>query len=173
MTIKDFLQKMKLLKKGGKLDLSSDEDLSLAVMNLIALEEHFFFTGAKTNKSKYYDCLNQVRTLRQELLKKLVGKGEGETWCISKHLLSASMRLIEVGTKYQAKGKKKEAEDFFKKAWSLYSLFWGIKLGLVKIREIGGVRGIGDKEKLQIDDKKVNLQGKLDEIIKELVDCCG
>lgn len=166
--INQLLEKINRLKKEGKLDLSSEEDLSLAVMNLISLEEHFYFTGAKTGKEKYYDLLNQVREIRQELLKKLVGQTEGELWCIEKHLLAASMRLIEVGTKYQGQGKKKEAEDFFKKAWSLYSLFWGIRLGLVEPGELKKK----DEEKMEIDGKKINLQDKLEDLIKKLVDCC-
>jgi hypothetical protein len=32
-------------------------------MNLISIEEHFFFTGAKTGKSKYFDLLNQAREM--------------------------------------------------------------------------------------------------------------
>lgn len=172
--INQLLEKINRLKKEGKLDLSSEEDLSLAVMNLISLEEHFYFTGAKTSKGKYYDLLNQVREVRQQLLKKLVGKTEGEVWCIEKHLLAASMRLIEVGTKSQSQGKKKEAEDFFSKAWSLYSLFWGIRLELVEIgptssRE-AGLRGV--KEEMRIGKEKVNLQAKLEDLIKKLVDCC-
>lgn len=61
--------------------------------------------------------------MRKELLKKIIKEYEGETWCISKHLLAASMRLIEVRTKYFSQGKKKEAEDLFSKAYDLYSLF--------------------------------------------------
>jgi len=167
--INNLLEKINRLKKEGKLDLSSDEDLSLAIMNLVSLEEHFFFTGAKTGKGKYYDCLNQIRMIRQELLKKLVRKTKGEVWCVSKHLLAASMRLIEVGTKYQGKGEKKEAEDFFKKAWSLYSLFWGIKLGLVKMGELKKI----DEREFIVGNKKINLQGKLEDLVKKLVDCCS
>lgn len=166
--INQLLEKINRLKREGKLDLSSEEDLSLAVMNLISLEEHFYFTGAKTNKKKYYDLLNQVRIVRQELLKRLVGKTEGELWCVSKHLLAASMRLIEVGTKYQGKGKKKEAEDFFNKAWSLFSLFWSIKLGLIGLKKVKKMSG----QELKLDNKKVNLQAKLEDLVKKLVDCC-
>jgi hypothetical protein len=52
--------------------------------------------------------LNQTRQIRKELLAKLVKDVEpgSELWCISKHLLAASMRLIEVGTKYYQEGKK-------------------------------------------------------------------
>lgn len=105
-----LLEKVAKLKKEHKLDLSSGEDLSIAIMNLISLEEHFFFTGAKTNKSKYYDMLQTVREMRKDLLKKIVKDAEGEEWCISKHLLATSMRLIEVGTKYYSQDKKRTSQ---------------------------------------------------------------
>lgn len=168
-SIKNLLEKIASLKKEGKLDLSSDEDLSLAVMNLISLEEHFYFTAAKTGKNKYYDLLEEVRKIRQVLLGKLVGQTEGEVWCISKHLLGTTMRLIEVGTKYHGDAKKKEAEDFFTKAWSLYSLFWGIKFGA---KEGKGREGFGGLEGTRGDREEKNLQGKLEDLVKKIVDCC-
>src|SRR4030042_2910230 len=130
--IRQLLEKVKQ-SKGGKLDLSSDEDLSIAIMNLISIEEHFFFTGAKTGKSEYYDLLSTAREMRKELLKKIVKDPEGEVWCISKHLLAATMRLMEVGTKYLSQGKNVEAQDLFYKAYDLYSLFWGINLKLIDV----------------------------------------
>ena len=38
--IQQFLEKVKKMEKGEKLDLSSDEDLSIGIMNLISMEEH-------------------------------------------------------------------------------------------------------------------------------------
>jgi len=166
--IQELLKKVAESKK-GKLDLSSDEDLSIAIMNLISIEEHFFFTGAKTGKSEYFDLLNKTREMRKELLKKLVKEYEGETWCIMKHLLAASMRLIEVGTKYLSEGKKSEAEDLFSKAYDLYSLFWGINLKLVDISQI---KKIDDAQLDVHDKKKTDFLGKLGELIKKIIDCC-
>lgn len=176
--IAKFLKKIESFKKEHQLDLSSGEDLSIAVMNLVSLEEHFFFTGAKTGKGKYYDLLSKVREIRKELLGKIVKDTEGEQWCISKHLLASSMRLIEVGTKYQAKGKKKEAQDLFGKAYDLYSLFWGINL---KVVDIGEVKKIGD-DQLNVHDKKDPssdkkkgksvLMKKLNDLVQKLIDCC-
>ena len=166
--IQELLQKVAESKK-GKLDLSADEDLSIAIMNLISIEEHFFFTGAKTGKSEYYDLLNQSREIRKELLKKLVKEYEGEVWCISKHLLAASMRLIEVGTKYLGKGEKKDAEDLFSKAYDLYSLFWGLNLKLLNVSDIKKI----DDNQLNVHDKeKKGFLGKLGDIVKKIVDCC-
>lgn len=166
--IEELLQKVAESKK-GKLDLSADEDLSVAIMNLISIEEHFFFTGAKTGKSEYYDLLNKAREMRKELLKKIIKEYEGELWCISKHLLAASMRLIEVGTKYLSQGKKGEAEDLFSKAYDLYSLFWGINLKLI---DIGDVKKIDNNQLNVHSNKKTSFLGKLGEIVKKIIDCC-
>lgn len=155
--------------KKGKLDLSSDEDLSIAIMNLISLEEHFFFTGAKTGKSDYYDLLNQVRQMRKELLGRMIKEYEGEVWCISKHLLAATMRLTEVGAKYLGQGKKKEAEDLFSKAYDLYSLFWGLNLKLLNVDDVKKI----DEDQLNVHDKKKGgFFGKLGELVKKVIDCC-
>jgi len=157
--VDDFIKKVQASKK-QELDLSSDEDLSIAIMNLISIEEHFFFTGAKLGKPEYFDLLSTAREMRKELLKKIIKEYEGEVWCISKHLLSASMRLEEVGTKALTKGDKKEAEEMFKKAYELYSLFWGINLKLVNI---------GDVKKAETPK---GLLGKLGDVVKYVIDCC-
>jgi len=49
-----IINKIQELKKGkNPLDLSSKEDLAIGVMNLISLEEHFFFTYNKTNDGRF------------------------------------------------------------------------------------------------------------------------
>jgi hypothetical protein len=169
MAHKDEIEK--LIKKASekKIDLSSDEDLSIAIMNLVSIEEHFYFTGAKTNKPEYFDLLQKARQIRGELMKKIVKEPEGEIWCLSKHLLATSMRLIEVGTKYDKQGKKKEAYDLYEKAYELYSLFWGLNL---KAIDIGGVKKISENQ-LDIEDKKKGgILGKLQDLVKKVVDCC-
>jgi len=175
----DLLNKVKEAEKGQKLDLSANEDLSIAIMNLISIEEHLFFSGAKTDNKTYYDLLNQVREMRKDLLKKIITEYEGEVWCISKHLLAASMRLMEVGTKAQTKGDHQEATNLFKKSYQLYSLFWGLNLGLVKTDNLL-------KENLENATKstfvsesavpkatgEVSLFDKLGQIVKKAIDCC-
>lgn len=174
--IKNFLEKIKKLEKGEKLDLSSDEDLSVGVMNLISIEEHLFFTYAKTGDSKYLDLLNEVREMRKGLMKKLIKNPEGEVWCISKHLLATSMRLLEVGTKALTKGEKKQAAELFKKSYQLYSLFWGLNLEVIKVKDI--VSEDKKEVKLLSEDKNPKIKGsvgifdKMGELVKKIVDCC-
>lgn len=174
--IEEFLNKVKKLEKGEKLDLSSGEDLSIGVMNLISIEEHFFFTYNKTKDSKYLNLLDEVREMRKELMKRIIKDYEGEVWCISKHLLAVSMRLMEVGTKSLTKGNKKEAADLFQKSYKLYSLFWGLNLGLIKTADIKKnnsqtIDFINDKEKNKIKGS-INIFAKLGQVIEKVLNCC-
>ena len=136
LNLEELMKKVAEMKKNGSVDLSLDEDLSIAVMNLISLEEHFFFSAEKDKKDEYLDWLRDTREIRKELLGRLMDKNEGESWCISKHLLAASMRLMEVGTKLEGTGKREEAKKMFDDAYKLYSLFWGLRLKLSGCRRI-------------------------------------
>jgi hypothetical protein len=158
--IENFIKQINEIKNKNELDLSLGEDLSMALMNLVSLEEHFLFSFMKTSQRKYLDFLEQVRELRKKLLRKIVKedkKDNSEKWCASKHLLATSMRLSEVGTKYLHEGKKKEAEEAFYESFNLYSLFWA-------------VNGVG---KIEEEDKiSENKLSKISQIIKKILDCC-
>jgi len=167
--INEFIQKVDTMKKENKLDLSSDQDLSIAIMNLVSIEEHFFFTGGKLEKSGYYDMIKDVREMRKELMLKIVKEPEGEVWCISKHLLAASMRLMEVGTKQLGIGKKDEAYGLFDKAFNLYSLFWGLNM---KLLNVGDIKKIDDEAINKHDTEKKGLMGRLGVLVKKAIDCC-
>ncbi len=103
-------------------------------------------TSVKAKKQEYLHILCAVRKLRIKLLKQLVKEPEGEVWCVSKHLLSATMRLMETATKY-LETDVEAAHDFEKSAFDLYSLFW-----LLKNMQAGkSGEGVSDK----MSDKKV------------------
>jgi len=167
--IDEFIKKVQDSKKENKLDLSSDEDLSIAIMNLVSIEEHFFFTAKKTGNDKYFDLLKEVREMRKDLLKKIIKEYEGEVWCISKHLLASSMRLMEVGTKALGRGNDKEAKEMFEKAYNLYSLFWGLNLKVVDTKNI---EKIEDGKLNNTDSDKKGVFAKLGGLVKKAVDCC-
>lgn len=167
--VNELVNKFDQLKKQNPLDLSSDQDLSLAIMNLVSIEEHFIFSGAKTGKTKYYDLVEQVREIRKELLKKIVKDSDGEVWCISKHLLATVMRLMEVGTKQLSLGNKTEAYDFFQKAYDLYALFWGLNM---KIIDVGAVKHIDEGAVNKQDKEKKGILGTLGKLVQKVIDCC-
>jgi hypothetical protein len=182
--IDEFIQKAMNMNKQEKKDLSADEDLSIAIMNLVSLEEHFFFTANKTGKSEYYELLQQMRALRGDLMRKIIKEYEGEVWCISKHLLAASMRIMEYGTKLYSSGKKEEGEEMFRKSYDMYTLFWGLNLNLISAGDVKKINeealNVHDKlakspEKVDPANQKEQRTGffsKLGDLVKKAVDCC-
>ena len=191
LSMEEMIQQMDAAKKVNPLDLSSDQDLSIGLMNLISLEEHFFFSGAKTQKTGFYDLINTVRNMRKALMERIVKKSgpeDGEVWCISKHLLAASMRLMEVGTKALGAGKKDDAVEMFEKAYDLYSLFWGLNMHLIDLGEVhesipefydGAIKECKVPEKKEVASKKtvkseekVSGVKRLGQWVKKAVNCC-
>ena len=134
--VKEFVERVDAAKKLNPKDLSSDQDLSIAIMNLISIEEHLVFSGAKTGKNSYFDLIQQIREMRKNLLQQIIPSYEGEVWCISKHLLASSTRLMEVGTKQQSLGRSEEAYKLFNSAYDLYCLFWGLNMGMVESNDL-------------------------------------
>lgn len=189
LSMEEMVEKLDAAKKINPLDLSSDQDLTIALMNLISLEEHFFFSGAKTKNPAFYEMIDTIREMRKELMSKIVNGNTGsgsEVWCISKHLLAASMRLMEVGTKAQCSGKKQEAHELFEKSYDLYSLFWGLNMNLI---DVTGVKKItsdinvdishsekeektAEKECILEKNKETSLIKRLGGWVKNSVNCC-
>ena len=138
-------------------------------MNLVSIEEHFYFTAQKTGKSKYFDLLKSVREIRKQIMQKLVKEPEGEVWCLSKHLLAASMRLIEVGNKVNLKKDRNSAEEFYAKAFDLYSLFWAINMKIVDSKDISKI----ENNNLNVHEKKgKGFLGKIGDLVKRAIECC-
>lgn len=134
--VKEFVERIDNAKKKNPKDLSSDQDLTIAIMNLISIEEHLIFSGAKTGKNSFYDMVQDIREMRKNLMLKIIPSYEGEVWCISKHLLATSMRLMEVGTKQQSMGNTEEAYNLFNQAYDLYCLFWGLNMNLIDMKQV-------------------------------------
>lgn len=188
LSLEELVEQADAAKKVNPLDLSSDQDLSVALMNLISLEEHFFFSGAKTHKTGFYDMIDTVREMRKELMGRIVQKSNaenGEVWCISKHLLAASMRLMEVGTKALGAGNKQDAYAMFDKAYDLYSLFWGINMNLIDLTGVQqavpdfydgathacALKNASKNAEVGADKPKSTVK-KLGNWVKNAVNCC-
>lgn len=165
--------------KDNVLDLASGEDLSIGIMNLISLEEHFFFSYGKTKDQKFLDMLNDVRKMRAELLKEIVKDPEGEVWCISKHLLAASMRIMEVATKKLKSNENELAKDLFDKSYNLYSLFWALNLKIIDVKDVkSGIPEAdssvptGEPKEKVVNNPSTSIFSKIGSVVKNLVDCC-
>ncbi len=186
--LKEFVERIDSSKKVNPKDLSSDQDLTIAIMNLISIEEHLVFSGAKTGKTSFYDLIEEVRETRKQLMQKIIPSYEGEVWCISKHLLASSMRLMEVGTKQQSLGHKDEAYKLFNQAYELYCLFWGLNMNMLNVDDVKWIEDSSESlkkitSKLEssaavVDAKKTEgdkPQGRLAKMkafVRKAVDCC-
>ena len=184
-SVKEFVERIDSSKKLNPKDLSSDQDLTIAIMNLISIEEHLVFSGAKTGKTSFYDLIEDIREKRKDLMQKIIPSYEGEVWCISKHLLASSMRLMEVGTKQQSLGNKEEAYALFDKAYDMYCLFWGLNMNMLNVSD---VKWIEDKsEDVQnlsakveahaapapvAKEEKTGTLAKMKAFVRKAVDCC-
>ncbi len=186
-SVKEFVEKIDATKKVNPKDLSSDQDLTIAIMNLISIEEHLVFSGAKTGKNSFYDLVEDVRELRKNLMQKVIPEYEGEVWCISKHLLASSMRLMEVGTKQQSLGHKEEAYKLFNQAYDLYCLFWGLNMKMLSTDDVKWVEdNIDDIKKISAkleavptekikeaaSPEKGGALAKMKAFVRKAVDCC-
>lgn len=185
--VKEFVERMDNMKKKNPKDLSSDQDLTIALMNLISIEEHLIFSGAKTGKNSFYDMVRDIREMRKNLMMKVIPSYEGEVWCISKHLLATAMRLMEVGTKQQSLNNTEEAYRLFGQAYDLYCLFWGLNMNLIDTKEISWkpdtleevqasaaavlptVEEPAEKTELSSD---TSVFGKMKSFVRKAVDCC-
>lgn len=165
--VKEFVERIDATKKVNPKDLSSDQDLSIAIMNLISIEEHLVFSGAKTGKTSYYDLIKDIRETRKNLLQKIIPSYEGEVWCMSKHLLATSMRLMEVGTKQQTLGKDEEAYKMFNAAYDMYCLFWGLNMGMMETKDLKWIEpDIEEVKKITAKANEVMPEIKIKESIK-------
>lgn len=193
-SVKEFVERIDSTKKVNPKDLSSDQDLTIAIMNLISIEEHLVFSGAKTGKTAFYDLIEEVRETRKNLMQKIIPSYEGEVWCISKHLLATSMRLLEVGTKQQSLGNHEQAYDLFNKSYDMYCLFWGLNMNMLKVEDLKWVEtSIEDVKKItakinentskeekvkepvvkeETTDAKPTALSKMKAFVRKAVDCC-
>ncbi len=183
-SVKEFVERIDATKKVNPKDLSSDQDLTIAIMNLISIEEHLVFSGAKTGKTSFYDLIQDVRELRKNLMQKVIPEYEGEVWCISKHLLASSMRLMEVGTKQQSLGHKEDAYKLFNQAYELYCLFWGLNMKMLSVDDvkwvednIDDIKKISSRLETSVSAPAETAQpssalSKMKAFVRKAVDCC-
>ncbi len=185
--VKEFVERVDNSKKVNPKDLSSDQDLTIAIMNLISIEEHLVFSGAKTGKTAFYDLIEEVRETRKTLMQKVIPAYEGEVWCISKHLLATSMRLMEVGTKQQSLGNRDQAYDLFNKAYDMYCLFWGLNMNMLQVENLNWLEDKSrDTKELPakldhipavpqekaMPEKTIGRLAKMKNFVRKAVDCC-
>ncbi len=109
-------------KKVNPRDLSSDQDLTIGLMNLIAIEN--IVSGSQ--------IAEMVAKVREKLMSRVVLdiKLMNESY----KMLGRAMALINDGMR--ALPDTSLAYKHFDSAYVMYSMFWGLNMGFVKIEDI-------------------------------------
>lgn len=122
----DIRQRVELADKNKKvnpLDLSSDQDLTIAIMNLIAIED---MCGGKLS--------DMVCAMRQNLMRRVVNKTDDMDVTVA--LLGGAIRRMDAGNRAMDCGDAALAYRMYDDAYGLYSLFWGVVMGMVSGADI-------------------------------------
>lgn len=121
-SLRDMVASADAVKKVNPRDLSSDQDLTIGLMNLIAIEDI-----APTSQ-----IADMVREVRGELMSRVVTKAEHID--ASRELLGRAMSLMTDGGR--AFPDKNRAYGCFDAAYEMYAMFWGLNMGFIKLSEI-------------------------------------
>ena len=128
--LRDTVAKLDANKKVNPRDLSSDQDLTIALMNMIAVEE----LCPDTNSG------NMVADLRAKMMQHVVRNNR--FMLISHELLSKSMQMMTDGINALKNGNTKQAYELFDKSYEFYVMFWGVNMELISIDDISLNKGV-------------------------------
>ena len=118
------------VKKVNKLDLSSDQDLTIGLMNLISIERYI-----ENNVAHDYSQLKlMVTDLRVGLMGKIVKKSDKKFDALC-DLLGRSAMMMNDGFRALENKNRVRAYELFDAAFEVYSMFWGVCMGLVDITD--------------------------------------
>ena len=121
--LRQQIEKADNAKKTNVLDLSSDQDLTIGLMNLLFIED--YISNPESNLSQ------MIAGVREKLMNRIVKKSDKNRQILEKLLLE-SMQLIDAGDKQSGVSAYQKYDDAYEK----YSLFWGINMGLIDKKDI-------------------------------------
>lgn len=114
------VEQVDMSKKVNALDLSSDQDLTIALMNLLAIED-------MTSNGQMFEM---VRQIRKKLMQPIVDKAvvTGDVWQVLEKMLTGVAAQIKIGDNAQKNGDNASAYLAYDRAYEQYALFWGLVL---------------------------------------------
>ncbi len=121
-SVKDMIVQADNAKKVNPRDLSSDQDLTIGLMNLIAIE----------NIAGDSQIAQMVADVRKKLMKRVVD--DDVKYDILLGLLGKSVMLMEDGMCVLSDSPK--AYELFDAAYEAYAMFWGVNMGVIKISDL-------------------------------------
>ena len=121
-SIADKIVRADNAKKVNPRDLSSDQDLTIGLMNLIAIE----------NIAPDSQVSEMVVKIRKKLMTRVVQ--DTKLMDESYKMLARAMQLINDGMR--ALPDAGRAYKYFDSAYVMYSMFWGLNMGFIEIGDI-------------------------------------
>ena len=121
-SIKDKIKQADNAKKVNPRDLSSDQDLTIGLMNLIAIE----------NVAPNSQIAEMIAVIRKKLMTRVVK--DTKLMDESYKMLGRAMALINDGMR--ALPDSKRAYKYFDSAYVMYSMFWGLNMGFIKLSDL-------------------------------------
>ncbi|MBQ7128093.1 MAG: hypothetical protein IJO18_03875 [Alphaproteobacteria bacterium] len=121
-SVKDMIAQTDNAKKVNPRDLSSDQDLTIGLMNLIAIE----------NIAGDSQIAQMVGDVRKKLMRRVVT--DDAKYDASLDLLGKSVMLMSDGMRAFPDNRK--AYELFDAAYEAYAMFWGLNMGFIKISDL-------------------------------------
>ena len=121
-SLRDMVSNADAAKKVNPRDLSSDQDLTIGIMNLIAIE----------NVAGGSQIAQMVADMRKTLMGRLVR--DSKNMDMSYDLLGKSAQLFQDGLRVLSD--KAKAYEYFDASYQAYVLFWGLNMGFITANEI-------------------------------------
>ena len=108
-------------KKVNPLDLSADQDLTIALMNMVAIEK----------QSSSPQLVQMVQEMRTNLMRPLLNNSvyEGDVWDASENMLNSAVLHMDAGLRALESGEKETAYVAFDSAYEAWVVFMGILYG--------------------------------------------
>ena len=118
--VKNLVEAADAKRKVNPLDLSSDQDLTIALINLVAIED----------MAPSGEVAQMVRGIREKLMSKMVADDDKHS-CARKFLSNAALKMKE-GDDAQKSGDDKLAREMYDAAYDAYVMFLATIYGVTE-----------------------------------------
>lgn len=109
--------------EGDKKDVGFLQDSVNVLGNMINAENHAINSALITKNDLFLEIAEMIRKDRSEILYSLVKENNGESYCLSKHILASANGLKELGNRLIEKDDKIGAKKMFERAETYEKLF--------------------------------------------------
>ena len=107
------------------MDVSIQDDLISGIQELIQAEQHCYKSWIGSKNEKWLKLFNRIREIRSKWLEVTFTDEENtQKWCIVKHLLSASTRFSEVGSKFLSDNNLEKSKESFEDSGEIMGMYY-------------------------------------------------